>query len=331
MSLNISREVHQEIIMLSKGELHVHLNGTVLVDVVMEILKDEGVVIPDGFILPNDLIRYKPCESLIEYLKPWQVLRMIPHKIMNLEKMCDSVFCGLRDSNVRFVELRSSIVYLSHLQCCSIHEAMENLINITGVCAKKIGIRRGIVMTIPRSDASIAHLDLLLGAYSDLGCPKEIVGIDLAGDEDLEVETGLPLKFRMAKDKYGLGVTIHAGETGKVQNIISAIDDFDADRIGHGTAAVLDPLLMERLQSIDVCIEVCPISNRLTGAVGEKMTHPLRDFNKFGVPFVICSDNPGIHRRGLNDDYCMAHIEGVDIGFLKSQYAVAKKYSFLEV
>lgn len=87
---------------------------------------------------------------------------------------------------------------------------------------------------------------------------------------------------------------------------------------------------MDLLSEQDICVEVCPISNRLTGAVPAFDAHPLRQLRKHGVPFVICSDNPAIHQKGLNHDYMEAIAEGVPPQELKAQYDIAKRYSFIK-
>lgn len=110
--------------------------------------------------------------------------------------------------------------------------------------------------------------------------------------------TELPSLFREAKDRFGLGITIHAGETGRAENVRSAVELFGADRIGHGTAAGKDPELLELLSSLGICVEVCPISNRLTGCylVGKPRGWPSLQLNataKLGrVPreLVRCND-----------------------------------------
>ncbi|EKM94132.1 adenosine deaminase (add) [Stutzerimonas degradans] len=87
--------------------------------------------------------------------------------------------------------------------------------------------------------------------------------------------------------------------------------------------------MLDELVTKDICIEVCPISNRLTGAVPPDEAHPLLEFRRFGVPFVICSDNPGIHQHGLADDHATAMAEGLTARDLNQQYKVAKRYSFI--
>lgn len=315
--------------MANKGELHVHLNGAVPASTVLEILTQEGGELPHGFSPERDLVRRIACRSLREYLVPWQVLRLIPRRRENLQPLVDAAVKELSLNGIRFIELRSSVFYLATLQQCSVPEALDRLLSCTDQAAKNHGMQRGLVLTVSRGDYSAVHLAGLLSAYEALGRPADVVGIDLAGDEDIPYPEELPDLFRQAKDKYGLGVTIHAGETGRSESVRSAVELFDADRIGHGTAAGADPSLMELLAKRDVCVEVCPISNRLTGAVSPAQAHPLREFQEHGVPFVICSDNPAIHERGLAEDYAVALSEGIYNKFINNQYELAKRYSFI--
>ncbi len=322
--------VPHEVSRLAKGELHVHLNGLVPSSTIQLVLSNEGTQLPHGFNPNRDLIRQTACASLATYLAPWQVLRRIPKREDSLEMMVDSAFKHLAANSIRFVELRSSILYLATLQNCSVAEAMQRLISSTAVAATKYSVRRAMVLTVTRGDYSSVQLETLLGAYQSLGQPADVVGLDLAGDEEISYPDDLPSLFREAKQQYGLGVTIHAGETGRSENILFALEQFDADRIGHGTAAGKNPWLMDLLYKRDICVEVCPVSNRLTGAVSEFDAHPIQEFRKHGVPFVICSDNPGIHQKGLNHDYVVASNEGVTLPELQSQFATAKRYSFIK-
>lgn len=315
---------------IRRGELHVHMNGAVPVATIQEIITDEHAALPQGFDFRRDLARLTPCRSLAEYLTPWQVLRLFPRKRANLDRLTLSVFCGLAENQVDFVELRSSVLYLATLQGCSPGQALERLIESTGQAAHRYGIRRGLILTVTRGDYGAVGLSTLLQAFEDIGRPKDVVGLDLAGDEEMSYPAELPSMFRNAKDRFGLGITIHAGETGRAENVRSAIELFGADRIGHGTAAGKDPNLLDLLAERRICVEVCPISNRLTGAVPSNEAHPLQEFRRHGVPFVICSDNPGIHQHGLADDQAAAMAEGLSICDVQQQYEIAKNYSFIE-
>jgi adenosine deaminase len=313
-----------------RGELHVHMNGAVPVSTILEIMADEATAVPAGFDFERDMTRLAPCKSLADYLTPWQVLRLFPKKRANLDRLAHAVLASLADDAVRFVELRSSVLYLTGLQSCTPAQALERLIESTGNAAQHYGIRRGLILSVTRGDYGASNLATLLQTYEDIGRPKDVVGLDLAGDEETPYSVELPAMIREAKDRYGFGITIHAGETGRVENVRAAVELFHADRIGHGTAAGKDPELMDLLAAEEICVEVCPISNRLTGAVPSDEAHPLQEFRRRGVPFVICSDNPAIHQRGLADDQAAAMAEGLSICDMQQQYEIAKRFSFME-
>lgn len=318
-----------EIQLMKKGELHVHLNGLVSTNVIRDLLVRDRSALPSGFDLERDLNISIPAGSLASYLKPWQVLRLMPKSKSCLALMVESAFLNLKSQNVKFVEIRNSVIYLALLNNISVDEALCWIVSEIEEASEKHKISAGLILTVSRGDYAPEHLRSLLGAYAKLGRPSTVVGLDLAGNEDISspIETGSI--FLHAKDKYGLKVTIHAGETGKVENITSAIHEFGADRIGHGTAASKSVEVMELLKSRDICVEVCPISNRLTNAVNESESHPVIDFIDNDVPFVICSDNPSIHSSSLTEDYLEFYRETNSSQHLRDMYSNQKKYCFI--
>lgn len=305
------------------------MNGAVPLSTIAEIMADEATSFPAGVDFERDMTRLAPCKSLAEYLTPWQVLRLFPKKRANLDRLAHAVLASLAENAVRFVDLRSSVLYLTGLQSCTPAQALEPLIESTGSAAQQYGIRRGLILAVTRGDYSASNLATLLQAYENIGRQKDVVGLDLAGDEETPYSAELPAMIREAKDRYGFGITIHAGETGRVADVRAAVELLHADRIGHGTAAGKDPYLMDLLAAEGVCVEVCPISNRLTGAVPRDEARPLQEFQRRGVPFEIFSDNPAIHQRGLADDQAAAMAEGLSICDMQQQYK-AKRFSFIE-
>ncbi|MDI5936364.1 adenosine deaminase [Halomonas kalidii] len=314
---------------MNKGELHVHLNGLVSTDVIRGLLVRDRSELPSGFDLERDLNILKPADSLSSYLKPWQVLRLIPKSKSCLRVIVESAFLNLKSQNITFVEIRNSVIYLALLNNISVDEALCWLVTEIEEVSEKYKIQAGLILTVSRGDYAPEHLRALLGAYEKLGKPNAIVGLDLAGNEEIVSPAETGSLFLQAKDKYGLKVTIHAGETGRIENIISAVDEFGADRIGHGTAASKSVEVMALLKKRDICIEVCPISNRLTNAVNEWESHPVIDFIDHKVPFVICSDNPSIHSSSLTEDYLEFFCETNSSQHLCNMYENQKKYSFI--
>jgi adenosine deaminase len=118
-----------------------------------------------------------------------------------------------------------------------------------------------------------------------------VVGIDVAGDEtaypDIDHLTAMLHEARAE----GLGVTVHAGETGNAAAVRDAIEH-GASRLGHGLAAAEDPGLLREIQERGVTIECCPTSNIKTGLVDDMARHPIWTFLQAGISVAVGDDDP---------------------------------------
>ena len=65
-------------------------------------------------------------------------------------------------------------------------------------------------------------------------------------------------------------------------------------RLGHGIRAIEDPSLVQEIRTRGIAMEVCPLSNMLTG-VATALNHPFKRLDETGVALTISHD-------GLNDD-----------------------------
>jgi len=327
----MTRSLIEQIAALPKGELHVHLNGLVETTVLANLLRTEAGAEVHGVDLLKALTRNSACSCLAEYLAGWDYLRLVPKSRESLRLLVQSAFVQLKRQNTSFAEIRSSVIYISLLNDIPVSESLRWLIEEIELASIAYQIDAGLIMTIPRGDYATESMRALLSGFSQLGKPTTVVGVDLAGNESTQVSPDLKTLFQKAKYELGLGVTIHAGETGVLENIREAVLDFGADRIGHGTAAGKCERTMALLTERDICVEVCPISNRLTGAAPVGEAHPLVHFIKNNVPFVICSDNPGLHQANLNADYYEFARESGRADLLEEMLMRQRKFSFLKL
>jgi adenosine deaminase len=140
-----------------------------------------------------------------------------------------------------------------------------------------------------------------------------LLGLDLAGDEGTRRPEELAHHFTPAFREC-LRITIHAGEGEPADNIWEAAYHLHADRIGHGLTILENARLTERFRDRGMCIELCPTSNReVVGfrdpAVPESEglpSYPLRALLDADLPLAICTDNPGISRTSLADEFLAA-------------------------
>jgi aminodeoxyfutalosine deaminase len=136
-----------------------------------------------------------------------------------------------------------------------------------------------------------------------------IVGIGIGGDEargPAELFRELYAEARAA----GLRLTAHAGESGGPvdgpASIWSAIN-IGAERIGHGLAAQHDPQLMEILAERQIPIEINVTSNIRTLCCASFDDHPLRRYFDAGLMVTLNSDDPPMFGSNLLGEYLLAY------------------------
>jgi aminodeoxyfutalosine deaminase len=84
------------------------------------------------------------------------------------------------------------------------------------------------------------------------------------------------------------------------------MEDLQADRIGHGLAAIDDVVLLRELVERQVTLEVCLTSNVLTGAVRSYGQHPLPILLDAVCRSPSAPTTRGVFGSDLLEEYCIA-------------------------
>ena len=101
----------------------------------------------------------------------------------------------------------------------------------------------------------------------------------------------------------GLRAVAHAGEEGPPAYVWGALDALGAERIDHGVRALEDPDLVRRLVEEQVPLTVCPQSNLKLKVVSDLGGHPLKRMLDLGLNVSINSDDPAYFGAYLGDNY----------------------------
>jgi aminodeoxyfutalosine deaminase len=152
---------------------------------------------------------------------------------------------------------------------------------------------------------------------------SSIVGFGIGGDERRTGAGEFAEVYRYAAE-HGLRLTAHAGETVSADSIWGAIN-IGAERIGHGLHAIDDPDLMEHLAEKQLPVEVCISSNVRTGCCLKLEDHPVRRMFDAGVMITLNSDDPTMFQTTLAREYQIAH-DG--FGFTEEQLREVARNSF---
>src|SRR5215475_794685 len=136
---------------------------------------------------------------------------------------------------------------------------------------------------------------------------RNVVGIGIGGDE----VKGPPEVFR---DQYayakahGLRLTAHAGESAGPESIWGALN-LGAERIGHGLTASHDSELIEELAKRQIPVEICLTSNLRTACCAKITDHPVKTYFDHGLMVTLNTDDPAMFNTSLTKEFDLAQTE----------------------
>jgi adenosine deaminase len=107
-----------------------------------------------------------------------------------------------------------------------------------------------------------------------------------------------------------LRVVAHAGETTGPAGVWGALQQLQAERIGHGVRALEDPQLVSHLKQTQIPLEVSPVSNYCLKVVPENRPHPIRLLVEQGVYVTVNSDDPPMFSTSLTNEYLLLAKQG---------------------
>jgi adenosine deaminase/aminodeoxyfutalosine deaminase len=140
---------------------------------------------------------------------------------------------------------------------------------------------------------------------AELRSTGSVIGFGIGGDEG---RAG-PELFGKVYDyaaRQGLRLTCHAGETVGPDSIWTAVKMLKTERIGHGLTAWQDRALLSYLIEAQVPIEVCVTSNLRTGCIHHLKQHPLKTYSGLGLLVTLNSDDPAMFGTTLAREYQLA-------------------------
>jgi hypothetical protein len=197
-----------------------------------------------------------------------------------------------------------------------------------------------------RAFAPVQVFAMLVWSFEQSRADPRFVGINLVQPEDWHVPVrDYDLHMRMIEHLRGaypqVAVSLHAGELALGQvppevlgtHIEQAVRRGGARRIGHGTDVAYHPRpaeLMEEMRQKDVAVEVCLSSaEHILGVRAD--CHPLRSYLRAGVPVVLATDDEGVARSDLTNEYFRAVTEhGLTYRQIRKISRDSLRYAFLK-
>ena len=289
---------------LPKAELHVHLDGSLRSETMIDLARPADVVLPTHD--PEALRRWmlvSDARNLTDYLGRFEytiALLQTPEAIERVayEMVEDAAADGLRYLEVRYCPRLSTRAGLT----------MDD-----AVAAEWRGLQRGeadfgvvariINCTLRQLEPEVS---VAIAEHSVRMRDHGVVGFDVAGPEAGHPPEAHPEAFDIAA-RGGLGITVHAGEAAGWESIFEAIHACRAARIGHGTRLFENQELLRYVRDRRLCVEINITSNVQTRAVRTAAEHPVRRYYHEGLAVTLCTDSWLMSGVTLSDEYLTAH------------------------
>ncbi len=270
-----------------------------------------GIAHAQGIRLPTkdywafrDLITARRRRSFQAYLDLFHWTELIQSSPIAVERSVYEVIGGAyRKNNITRLELRFNPMKrnrggeqdLDHIIAAAVRGMDRAVLEYPQV-------RAGLIFCLDR--AFSRELNEIIATKAIAWRDRGVIAVDMAGPVVPDFRFAEYREIFDACRRAGLGVTVHAGETGGADEVREAVEALNPERIGHGVRSADDPMVMGLLRERGVVLEVCPSSNLNTRVVRDlaEMRRILRALEEHRVSFALSTDGPEMLRSHLRDE-----------------------------
>jgi adenosine deaminase len=281
---------------IPKAELHLHLEGTLEPELMLELGARNGVPVPYGSAEEaRAAYRFTDLRSFLNlYYRGLEVLR----REEDFSALTAAYLRRARADGTRHVEVFFDPQ--SHLvRGVAFGDVVAGIHAALSEGERAHGISSRLIMCFLRDQSPHSAVEVLRAA---LPFRSMVAGVGLDSAEAGHPPGDFAEVFAEAR-AAGFATVAHAGEEGPAAFVAEALDELQVARIDHGVHAADDPALVERLRRDGMTLTMCPLSNLRLGVVASLAQHPLKRLLDAGVPVTVNSDDPAYFGGYLVDNY----------------------------
>jgi adenosine deaminase len=291
-------------------DLHSHLGSAVHPSILWSIAHRQGIKLPSknywDFEAMITMIGNKKNKNLGEMHRRFfhwtELIQSSPEAIE--ESVKGTIAGGFRKSNIIVHELRFNPMKrnrggerdLDHIIMSALWGAEKAMLEYPQVKA-------GIILMMGRSLTFKQNQIIAEKAIKYKG--QGIIGLDIADPENKNFSMKKHAElFAMAR-KAGLGITIHSGEAGTLEELKFVARKIKPRRIGHGVMCVKDKKLMRDIVHNNITLEICPTSNLKNSVLKDvkELKNVIRTLLANKIKFAICTDGPEMYRTNIAKEH----------------------------
>ncbi|MES2219896.1 MAG: adenosine deaminase [Acidobacteriota bacterium] len=288
---------------LPKAELHLHLEGTIMPETLVELSRHKDSV-PLTLDAARALYQYQDFTGFLLAFKAITERLRTPE---DYELVTYRMIEALASQGIVHAEVYVSVGVIYYWRRIEFEPLFAGMERGRMHAEKEFGVSVHWIFDAVRHFGPEEAAPVFRKAAELKPLYPSVIGIGIGGDE--RRTGGEPFRELFAEArKNGLHLTAHAGETVGPEGIWSALN-IGAERIGHALSARQDPELIEVLATRQVPVEICISSNLRTGCCMRLEDHPVREYFENGLMVTLNSDDPALFGSDLCTEYALAHTE----------------------
>jgi adenosine deaminase len=295
----ISSQLRRFIQRIPKAELHVHLEGTIQLDTVLDLAKKHGVELPvsngESFKQLYDFTSLDQFIGIMDEVVGKTLKDADDYRRIVVELAADS-----KTQNILYQEVFFTIIAPGYMSVPT-EAVVEGLARGRKEAWEKYGVEIWFISDILRNiepEGGLRVVDVTNQAREKAG----IIGIGLDASEKGHPASKHKLGFDRARE-LGFRLVAHAGEEVGPESVRDAIDSLGVERIDHGVRSIEDPSLVELLVEMQIPLTICPVSNIALKVYPEMKAHPIKRLMDAGVFVTVNSDDPPMFHANLTENY----------------------------
>ncbi len=283
-------------------ELHTHLGSSVDPAVLWSLAHNHGIRLPSkDYWEFQDLItmrgaeRNKNLDEMHNNFFYWtELIQSSPEPLQ--ESVRSVIGGGYRASNIVLQELRFNPMFRNRGGEKDLdHIIMAGIWGLDKATLEYPQVKAGIILMMDRTLTYRQNEIIVEKAirYKDSG----VIGIDLGGPQRKNFSMKKHAALFMRARHAGLGLTVHTGEEGSLEELRFVIRKIRPERIGHGNLCVKDAALVREIVESGIVLETCPssnIKNSIFKNYGE-LKKVIQMYLKHRIKFTVNTDGPEMY------------------------------------
>ncbi len=293
----VSDNMKEFIANLPKAELHLHVEGALNPQTILELVARNDIDFPYKTVkaINGALANREP--GLVGFLDHHYLVVSIIQTEADFYQVTYDLLRTCGENNIVYVELFFDPQF--HTARGISFEAVINGID-RGRCdgAEAFGVEANLIMCINREQSAESAFEMLAQARP---YRNKIIGLGLDSYE----EDNPPRKFadvyaRAQEDGYRFTAHCDVDQTNSVQHLWECLDILKVERIDHGINSIDDPQLVEELKRRNICLTTCPVW-RSTDP-GPQDVDRIKKMFELGLLVTLNTDDPAEFDSGYLTD-----------------------------